>query len=94
VWICAGIEITERNAIDDGRATIFVPPSMLDEENNNGILFNVYIRMMANSLQCMEINGYAIDGSYYFNSGTAYLSTKPKTTLLKIHDLFDVYYCF
>jgi hypothetical protein len=89
---CTDFAITDRNAIDDGNATIQVPASML-AESTRGILFDVYIRVMGKPLQCMEIEGYAYDGSYYYNSGSVYLSKKAKTTFVKINDLFDVYYC-
>jgi len=89
---CTDFAITDRDAIDDGNATIQVPASLLDE-NTKGILFDVYIRVMGKPLQCMEINGYAYDGSYYYNSGTVYLSKKAKTVFVKINELFDVYYC-
>jgi hypothetical protein len=89
---CTDFAITDRDAIDDGNATIQVPASLL-AESDKGILFDVYIRVMGKPLQCMEINGYAYDGNYYYNSGTVYLSKKAKTTFVKINDLFDVYYC-
>jgi hypothetical protein len=91
---CTDFAISDRDAIDDGNATIQVPASMLDE-TTKGILFDVYIRVMGKPLQCMEINGYALDAdnSTYYNSGTVYLSKKAKTTFIKINDLFDVYYC-
>jgi hypothetical protein len=89
---CTNFEITDRDAIDDGNATIQVPASLLDE-STKGILFDVYIRVMGKPLQCMEINGYAYDGNYYYNSGTVYLSKKGRTTFAKINDLFDVWYC-
>jgi hypothetical protein len=89
---CSDFQISDRDAVDDGVATIQVPASMLDA-STKGILFDVYIRVMGKPLQCMEINGYAFDGNYYFNSGTVYLSKKGKTTFVKVNDLFDVYYC-
>jgi hypothetical protein len=89
---CTSFEITDRNAIDDGVARINVPASMLDA-TTKGILFDVYIRVMGKPLQCMEINGYAYDGAYYFHSGTVYLSKKARTTFTQINDLFNVYYC-
>jgi hypothetical protein len=89
---CTDFAITDRDAIDDGNATIQVPASLL-AESTRGILFDVYIRVMGKPLQCMEIQGYAYDGSYYYNSGSVYLSKKAKTTFVKINDLFDVYYC-
>jgi hypothetical protein len=93
---CTAFAISDRDAIDDGNATIQVPASLLDA-TTKGILFDVYIRVMGKPLQCMEINGYAYDvtstGTYYYNSGTVYLSKKAKTTFMKINDLFDVFYC-
>jgi hypothetical protein len=89
---CNDFAITDRDAIDDGNATIQVPASLLDA-TTKGILFDVYIRVNGKPLQCMEINGYAYDGNYYFNTGTVYLSKKAKSTFAKINDLFDVWYC-
>ena len=66
---------------------------MLDDQNGNAIKFDVYIRVMGKPLQCMEINGYVFDGSYYYLSGTVSLSKNKKTTFMKINELFDVHYC-
>ena len=89
---CTNFEISDRDATDDGVATIEVPASMLDGSGN--IKFDVYIRVLGKPLQCMEINGYAYDGNYYYKSGTVYLSKKHGgTTFVKVNDLFDVWYC-
>ena len=91
---CNNFEIADRDAIEDGEATILVPTSMLDPTTKD-ILFDVYIKVMGKPLQCLEIDGYAYDNTQnlYFWSGSVYLSKKAKTTFMKINEMFDVWWC-
>ncbi len=81
--------ILDRDATDKDGARIAVP---VDDEGN--ITFDIVVRALGKPNTCMNADGWAYDGEYYFWSGSLTVTrNKGKPVYVNANDLFDVWYC-
>ena len=55
---------------------------------------DIWVRVLGKPNTCMDIDGYAYDGDYWFWSGSVDLNRKHgKASWVNVQELFDVWYC-
>ncbi len=98
-------EILDRDAIDDGQATIQLPVDMASTTKD--LKFTAYMRVLGKpnkydpltgdgTVACMNINGYVFDTfqQLWYETGTVTVSRgKGKSAFVNVTDLFMVWWC-